>query len=82
MNAADYSENLCQSIEIISKSLLKDLSFDKTVTCTIIDDSNRYQGIYRVKENNKISYLAYSENTSYKKDMQVYVTIPGSDYNN
>jgi hypothetical protein len=65
---SNYAENICESIEIISKSLLEGLSYDKTVVCTIIDDSKRSKGIYTVKEGMGATYEAYSENTQYRKN--------------
>jgi hypothetical protein len=43
--------------------LLEGLSYDKTVVCTIIDDSERDKGKYVVQENGNVTYEAYSENT-------------------
>ena len=78
---SNIAENICEAINIISTEKLNGLSYDKTVVCTIIDDSKRDKGIYIVKED-AASYTAYSENTTYRKNNQVYVTIPGNNYNN
>lgn len=77
----NYSEVLCESVKIISESLLEGLAFDKTVECIITDDSLRTQGTYTVTDGS-VSFTAYSENTSYRKNTAVYVTIPNGDYDN
>ena len=78
---SNIAENICEAINIISIENLNGLSYDKTVVCTITDDSKRDKGIYTVKED-AASYTAYSENTTYRNNNQVYVTIPGNDYDN
>lgn len=77
----NYSEVLCESVKIISESLLEGLAFDKTIECTITDDSLRTRGTYTVTDGS-VSFTAYSENTSYRKNTAVYVTIPNGDYDN
>lgn len=77
----DYANTLCESVKIISESLLEGLKFDKTIECTIIDDSQRNKGIYVVSDGS-VTFTAYSENTSYRNNTSVYVTIPNGDYDN
>ena len=79
--AIDYANNLFESIKIINKSLLEGLQFDRTVVCTIIDDSQREKGTYIVTDGS-VSFTAYSENTTYRNKNEVYVTIPNGDYDN
>lgn len=77
----NYSDILCESVKIIGESLLEGLAFDKTIECTIIDDSLRQQGAYTVSDGS-VSFTAYSENTSYRTNNVVYITIPNGDYDN
>lgn len=77
----DYSEALCQSMKIISESVLESVKFDKTIECTIVDDSQRTQGTYRVSDGS-VEFTAYSETTTYRNNTVVYVTIPNNDYDN
>lgn len=77
----DYSEALCQSMKIISESVLESVKFDKTIECTIVDDSQRAQGTYRVSDGS-VEFTAYSETTTYRNNTVVYVTIPNNDYDN
>lgn len=77
----DKSEQLFQGIEIIAKGLISDLKFNKTSVCTIKDTKEASQGKYYVTDGTSYFY-AYSENTDYVKEQQVYVMIPNGDYNN
>ena len=75
------SDNLFQAIDILTSQKLGELKYDKTVLCEIIDDSKRNNGEYLVS-NTSSKFTAYSDNTSYKNGMSVYVTIPEGDYYN
>ena len=79
--ADDYANVLCESVKIISESLLEGLKFDKTIVCTIVDDSKRDVGTYTVTDGS-VSFVAYSENKNYRNKNEVYVTIPNGDYDN
>jgi len=68
-----------RAIDTIVKSRIANLDFDKTVICTITDDSDKDNGHYVVNDGS-ISFDAYSENTEYATNDSVYVTIPRGDY--
>jgi hypothetical protein len=51
------------------------MQFDKTVICTITDNTNKDKGEYEVNDGS-ITFKAYSEDTGYSKDTVVYVLIP------
>ena len=75
------SENLFTAIDTIIQSRISELNYDKTVICTITDNTERLKGIYKVKQDDGTAeFEAHSEIVSYKKGMQVYVTIPQGDY--
>lgn len=76
----DYGEVLCEAVDTIIKERLNSISFDRTILCTITDDSLRSQGIYKVSENGKTIFEAYSSDTSYRNNNNVYVQIPGGDW--
>lgn len=79
---ADYSEILCQAVDTIVKQRLEGISFDQTILCTVIDDSLREQGIYTVTNNGGTTkFNAVSSITTYRKNNNVYVQIPGGDWN-
>lgn len=81
MEEIDYAEQMFKAMDIIITEKLKNISFDVTKICTIIDDSNKdKKGYYLVTDGN-IKFEAYSETTKYKKDDIVRVTIPNGDYN-
>ena len=78
----DLAETIVNSLNQTVVETLKnseELKFDKTVTGKIIDNSKANIGEYTIKEG-VVEYIAYSENTSYKIDDAVYVTIPNGDY--
>ena len=77
----DYTKTLCESIEVIAESVLKGISYDKTITCTIVDDSKKEQGEYIVTDGS-VQFTAYTSDTSFYKGTMVYVTIPEGDYGN
>ena len=77
----DYGELFCEAVDTIVQERLSRISFDKTILCTIVDDSKRAQGKYIVSENNKTKFEAYSSDTSYRNDNNVYVQIPSGDWN-
>ena len=75
------SENLFTAIDTIIQSRINELNYDKTVICTITDNSERLKGLYKVKQDDGTAeFEAHSEIVSYKAGMQVYVTIPQGDY--
>jgi hypothetical protein len=62
---SDYMESLFQGVDILIDKRLENLSYDTTEICTIIDNSLRKNGEYRVTDGS-ISYIAYSENNNYR----------------
>lgn len=79
MASNQYSENLFTAIEVIANSIVNKQGFDKTIVCTIINDSDRREGKY-IASNGTTEFEAYSEITSYRNNTQVYVLIPGNDF--
>lgn len=76
---ADYGENLCQAVDIIIAKRLQGISFDKTVVCTVEDDSRREEGLYIVS-NGSLKFEAYSSE-KYRIGNNVYVSVPEGDWN-
>lgn len=80
-NYTDYGSIFCDSVDTIIKSRLEGISFDKTEIYTIIDNTQKDQGIYQVG-NDSIEFEAYSPiEVSYNKGDSVYVKIPKGDWN-
>lgn len=77
----DVSENLFQAIDILIKKKIEAVRFDETVNATIIDASKSSLGQYLVSTGNA-KFYAYSQETKYRKNDVVLVTIPQGDYNN
>lgn len=77
----NISDNLFQAIDILTAQKLGQLKYDKTLLCEIIDDTNKERGEYKVTDSSSV-FIAYSDVTTYKNGMSVYVTIPEGDYSN
>ena len=48
MENKDYGEIFCQAAEILAQQLINKVSYDRTITCTIVDDREKALGKYRV----------------------------------
>lgn len=55
------------------------MAFDKTITCTIVDDSDKDNGRYRVTDGSS-KFIAYSETKTFRNKDIVYVTVPKGDF--
>ena len=77
----NIQDKILQSIEIVLNERLQSVEFDTTVLCTILDDSEREKGKYQVTNGN-ITFTAYSDDTRYRKNNEVYVLIPEGNYDN
>lgn len=80
--ADDYNqliEDFFDSIDTIAAARVKDLKFNKTVRCEIVDTTKRDQGEYTVTDGST-KFKAYSDNTKYDRGTYVNVTIPNGDY--
>lgn len=77
--ALDYNDIICQAIDTIVSKRIEGLEYDKTITATIVDDSDAMNGHYIVNDGS-INFDAYSEETGYVKDDNVYVTVPRGDF--
>ena len=76
----DYCEIICQAVDTIVEKRIEGLNFDKTIVCTVVDDSKAGSGIYTVDMGSR-TFEASSSLTDLKKNNSVYVTIPGNDFN-
>ena len=74
-------DSLLQAVDTVVAQRLSAISFDKTISCTITDASNGKEGKYEVSDGSQY-FIAYSEITTYRKNEQVYVTIPEGNYEN
>lgn len=77
----DIAEVICESVNILIEEKIKGIQFDRTINCTIINDEQAKDGVYRVSDGST-KFYAYSASTTYKKDDAVYVTVPNGDFNN
>ena len=80
MSTNNYGEIFCQAAEILAQHLIEKVSYDQTILCTIMDDSEKNSGKYRVSSGEAI-FDAYTSDISLRKNHQVYVSIPSGDWN-
>ena len=77
-------EALLQAMEIVSTAQLKDVSYDRTIVCTIVDNSRAAQESYYTVTDGSIKFKAFVKSTeemkTYKNGDQVYVKIPNGNY--
>lgn len=76
----NYGETFCDAVDIIVSQKLKELEYDVTKVCTIIDNIYKDLGRYTVQEET-IKYEAYSANKDFNIGDSVLVTIPNGNYN-
>lgn len=76
----DTAERVLEAIDIIAKSRVDEVQFDRTIKCTITNVNDAALGEYIVS-NGSATFVAYSKDTTYKQDDVVMVTIPQGDYN-
>lgn len=77
----NLQEELLQAMRIVAKAEVDKVNFDKTIICTIKDNSNAENGEYYVTDGSS-SFYAYTEVTTYTVGTQVYVMIPEGNYDN
>lgn len=75
----DYNEIFCQAVDTILSKRLESLEYDQTIICRIVDNSDADKGHYIVRYG-EAKFHAFSENTKYQIDDNVYVTIPKGDF--
>ena len=76
----NVGENFCQSVDILVNNAIDKVKFDKTIVCTIVNDSEKKQGKYIVS-NGEIEFDAYTSDISLSEGNNVYVNIPLGDWN-
>ena len=72
-------ESMLKAMDIIAGYRLNDVSYDRTIICTIVDDSDAKNGKYLVSDGS-IKFYAYTETETYKKNDNVRVSIPNGDF--
>ena len=72
-------EQIFQAVDVILTQRLQNISYDTTLICTIIDDSNKHQGHYIVTDGT-VKFDAYTNDTKYKINDQVRVSVLNGDF--
>lgn len=73
------ADQICEAVSVIVNKALEKVSYDTTITCTVVDDSDRLNGVYLVS-NGSIRFKAFSSETGYRNKNSVYVQIPNGDW--
>lgn len=73
----EITETLLEAMDTVIAARISQLPYDKTIICTIIDDSQAGIGKYKVTADNAVNiFNAYADpDIQYYKDTQVYVKI-------
>ena len=75
----EIKTSLLQAMDIIATKAVSEVGFDSTIKCIIVNNDHSEDGYYTVANGNT-KFTAYAENTMYKVDECVRVTIPNNDY--
>lgn len=77
--ANELTEQLFEAMSIIAQAKVSNLPYDQTIVCTIVDNADaKEKNEYTVTDGTS-TFIAYSENTDYRVNTKVYVTIPNND---
>ena len=72
-------DKLFTAVDTIVSKRIENLPYDKTITATITNIDHADEGAYIV-DDGTTTFAAYSENTDYQLNQQVYVNVPQGDY--
>lgn len=80
---ASYEEALCQAMQLIAESAVKNAGYDQTIQATIVSCEDKTTGCYKVQYQDNI-FLAYAADTkvNYSKGNLVYILVPNSNFDN
>lgn len=79
--SSSATESLLRAVDIIASSKIGETTYDQTVICTIVDNSEvEKRGFYTVTDG-KVRFKAYTDVTTYEVGDQIRVTIPNGDFN-
>lgn len=76
-----YEDKILDAVEAIVDNKITNANFDKTISCTIVECVDPTTGSYKVRFQDAI-FIAYATNseTSYSKGTDVWVLVPGNDF--
>ena len=77
-------DSVLNAMNIISAAQLNNISYDKTIICTITDNSHAEKEGYYTVTNGSVRFKAYvtrsEDMVKYRINEQVYVKVPNGDY--
>ena len=62
ISTQEMQDNLYQAMEIITNSIIKDIPYDRTINCTIINDKDKKNGKYTVTNEVQLLPLIVKQN--------------------
>jgi hypothetical protein len=75
----NITESIFDSISLIVESRLSNLNYNKTVICTVVDDSDAKNDKYTVTDGS-IRFEAIGQGNKYNIDDSVRVEVPNDDW--
>lgn len=75
----NYGENICGAIELLVENAIRGLQYDKSILCTITNDSKSNLGEYQVSDGSS-TFTVFGDKRAYSINDEVYVLIPQGDY--
>ena len=75
----DIAEQICLAVDEIVTKRLESINYDTTIVGTIVDNSQA-KNYYYTCSNGSSQFIAYSQDTTYKINDSVQITIPNNDY--
>lgn len=75
---SDYIDSIFDGVSILIDKKLENIAYDTTIICTITDNTDKKNGKYRVTDGS-VSFIAYSDVSTYRNGEQVRVTVPQGD---
>lgn len=78
----NYANNVFEAIDTIINQRLSELSFDRTITCKIIEEVKDSPNTYWVSNDNMRFQAIAQDGKKYNKKEEVFVLIPNGEYNN
>ena len=83
MSAQDYINNVLSAIDIVSNVDINSMQFNKTITCTIIEQDEEDKTKYYVSDGSLCfeAYVYPDNPVAYSAGTQVYVLIQNNDMN-
>ena len=78
----NYANNVFEAIDTIINQRLSELSFDRTITCKIVEEVKDKPNTYWVSNDSMRFQAIAQDGKKYSKKEEVFVLIPNGEYSN